>query len=152
MATRVTYITCPSMNACGQTTLKFWLSPPHTSHLLQPLDSAPFASFKIAWERHLRRYNSEHHGRPLNKVNFWDVFVPAWNSSMTTKNIMAGFRKTGVSPFNLGAISVAAMGPSSVTDNGKHWFCSNVGVFCVVCRLKCSFHSTCASHFIYNYF
>ena len=58
---------------------------------------------------------------------------------MTTKNIMAGFRKTGVSPFNPGAISVAAMGPSSVTDNGKHWFCSNVGVFCVVCRLKCSF-------------
>ena len=93
--------------------------PPHTSHLLQPLDSAPFGAFKIAWQSHLHRYNTEHHGRPLNKVNFWDVFVPAWTSAMTTKNIMAGFRKTGVSPFNPGAIPLEEMGPSSVTDKGK---------------------------------
>ena len=36
--------------------------PPHTSHILQPLDSAPFACFKQYWETHLRRYNSEHNG------------------------------------------------------------------------------------------
>ena len=34
-----------------------------------------------------------HSGRVLNKVNLWDVFVPAWNSSMTPKNIIGGFQK-----------------------------------------------------------
>ena len=94
--------------------------PPHTSHLLQPLDSAPFGAFKINWESQLRKYNNEHHGHPLNKVNFWDVFVPTWNASMTSKNIMAGFRKTGVSPFNPEGIPLEEMGPSSVTDKGKN--------------------------------
>ena len=60
--------------------------PPHTSHLLQPLDSAPFGAFKINWESKLRKYNNEHHGHPLNKVSFLDVFVSTWNASMTPKN------------------------------------------------------------------
>ena len=39
---------------------------------------------------------------------------------MTPKNIMAGLRKTGVSPFNPGAIPLEEMGPSSVIDKGKN--------------------------------
>ena len=27
--------------------------PPHTSHIIQPLDSVPFAQFKKSWENHL---------------------------------------------------------------------------------------------------
>ena len=30
---------------------------PHTSHLLQPLDSVPFAQFKKYWESNLMKYN-----------------------------------------------------------------------------------------------
>ena len=44
------------------------------------------------------KYNKTHSGRVLNKVNFWDVFVPSWNSSITPKNIILGFKKTGVYP------------------------------------------------------
>ena len=51
--------------------------PPHTSHLLQPLDSVPFAQFKKYCESNLMKYNNTHSGRVLNKVNFWDVFVPS---------------------------------------------------------------------------
>ena len=36
--------------------------PPHTSHVLQPLDSVPFAQFKRNWESNLRKYNSSHSG------------------------------------------------------------------------------------------
>ena len=39
---------------------------------------------------------------------------------MTPKNIMAGFRKTGVSPFNPGAIPLEEMGRCSVIDKGKN--------------------------------
>ena len=57
--------------------------PPHTSHLLQPLDSVPFAQFKKYWESNLMKYNNTHSGWIVNKVNFWDVFVPSLNSSIT---------------------------------------------------------------------
>ena len=95
--------------------------PPHTSHLLQPLDLVPFAQFKCNWETNLRKYNSVHSGRPLNKIEFWKVFCPSWNSAMSVKNIMSGFRKTGIYPLDEKAIPVSSMAPSDVTDkeNGE---------------------------------
>ena len=95
--------------------------PPHTSHLLQLLDSVPFAQFKKYWENNLCRYNNSHNGHPLNKVDFWDVFVSSWNQAMVPKNIIAGFRHTGIYPFDPTAIPKTVMAPSLVTDkeNGE---------------------------------
>ena len=93
--------------------------PPHTSHILQPLDSIPFAQFKKHWEKNLMRFNSSHSGRALNKVDFWEVFTPAWNAAMCVKNIMAGFRNTGIYPYNPLAIPPTSLAPSEVTDNGE---------------------------------
>ena len=92
--------------------------PPHTSHILQPLDSTPFAMFKRHWEINLMKYNSAHHGRSLNKVDFWDVFTPSFNSAMIPKNILSGFRKTGISPYDPSAISIESLMPSQVTEKG----------------------------------
>ena len=101
---------------------------PHTSHIIQPLNSVPFTQFKKSWENHLMKYNTSHSGRTLNKVNFWNVFVPAWNSSMCPKNIIAGFRKTGIHPFNPQVIPAESLAPSLVTDrelagNGEACWC-----------------------------
>ena len=92
--------------------------PPHTSHILQPLDSTPFAIFKRHWKINLMKYNSAHHGRSLNKVDLWDVFTPSFNSAMIPKNILSGFRKTGISPYDPSAISIESLMPSQVTEKG----------------------------------
>ena len=94
---------------------------PHTSHLLQALDSVPFVQFKKFWENNLLRYNNSHSGCTLNKVDFWDVFIPSWNQAMVPKNIIAGFRHTGIYPFDPTAIPKTAMAPSLVTEkeNGE---------------------------------
>ena len=92
--------------------------PPHTSHILQPLDSTPFAQFKRYWEQNLVRYNNSHNGRSLNKVDFWEVFTPSFNSAMVTKNILSGFRRTGISPYDPSAISLESLMPSTVTEKG----------------------------------
>ena len=92
--------------------------PPHTSHILQPLDSTPFAMFKRHWEINLIKYNAAHHGRSLNKVDFWDVFTPSFNFAMIPKNILSGFRKTGISPYDPSAISIESLMPSQVTEKG----------------------------------
>ena len=89
---------------------------PYMSHIIQPLDLVPFAQFKKSWENHLMKYNTSHSGHALNKVDFWNVFVPAWNSSMCPKNIITGFRKTGIHPFNPQVIPAESLAPSLVTD------------------------------------
>ena len=109
--------------------------PPHTSHVLQPLDSVPFAQFKKNWEKNLRRYNTTHSGRSLNKIDFWEVFSPSWNQAMTTKNIMAGFRSTGIYPYDPLAIPPSSMAPSEVTDYGEK--------SCFWCWFWCFFNSIC---------
>ena len=55
----------------------------------------------------------------MNRVDFWEVFAPAWNTAMCVKNIMAGFRNTGIYPYNPLAIPPMSMAPSEVTDNGE---------------------------------
>ena len=89
---------------------------PHTSHLLQPLDLVPFTQFKKYWESNLMKYNNTHSGRVLNKVNFWDIFIPSWNSSITPKNIIVGFKKTGVYPHDPEVIPKESLAPSLITD------------------------------------
>ena len=44
-------------------------------------------------------------GKVINKLNFNGIFQNAWLNSITSANIAAGFRKTGVYPFNQDAIT-----------------------------------------------
>ena len=82
--------------------------PPHTSHVIQLLDSVPFAQFKKSWETHLMKYNNKNNGRVLNKVDFWNSMVP--------KNIITGFRKMGIYPHDPQVIPAESLAPSLVTD------------------------------------
>ena len=91
--------------------------PAHTSHILQPLDSTPFANFKTAWNNSLIEYLFKNVGCKMSKQDFWVVFWPAWCKSMTTAAIQSGFRKTGIFPYNPGMIKHSALAPSAATDN-----------------------------------
>ena len=62
------------------------------------------------------KYNTSHSGCVLNKVDFWNIFVPAWKCSMCPKNIIVGFRKMAIHPFNPEVIPAESLAPSLVTD------------------------------------
>ena len=47
------------------------------------------------------------------------MFCPWWNMAMSVKNIMEGFRKTGIYPQDVNAISESSMAPSDITDKGN---------------------------------
>ena len=125
--------------------------PPHTSHLPQLLDKTPFAQFKIQWEKHLTQYNNENRGRCLNKVNFWDVFTPAFNAAMSLKNILSGFRKTGISPYNPSVIPIDQMGPSIVTEKGTLLDLIVLNVEFSLCTLHCKLLFSCCVSLQYLY-
>ena len=75
--------------------------PPHSSHLLQPLDIGCFGSLK-----RVRAYGDDITRLALNsitrisKINFLQAFKTAYNKALTLANICAGFKSAGLVPFN----------------------------------------------------
>ena len=74
--------------------------PPHCTHILQPLDDAPFALFKSKWKEALLQVNLAKAGQKINKYDFFKVFVPAFTQAMTPEAIRKGWANTGVFPPN----------------------------------------------------
>ena len=91
--------------------------PGHTSHILQPLDSTPFANFKTNWNIKLREYLFKNIGMEMPKHDFWISFFPAWRKSLTVAAIQSGFHKMGIFQVNRNVIKISDLGPSSATDN-----------------------------------
>ena len=54
----------------------------------------------------------------MKKVDFWDVLTPNFNYAMIPKNILCGFRKTGIYPYHSSAISIQSLMPIKVTEKG----------------------------------
>jgi hypothetical protein len=71
--------------------------PPHSSHLLQPLDVVPYSLLK----RHygdgisLLARSRIHH---INKETFLPAFKAAFEKTFTLENVRAGFRGAGLAP------------------------------------------------------
>ncbi|SCO92408.1 related to transposase [Fusarium oxysporum] len=74
--------------------------PPHSSHLLQPLEVVCFGPLKKAYgqeiERLIRRSITH-----VSKTEFFPAFYAAFQKTMTQSNIKGGFKGAGLAPFNL---------------------------------------------------
>jgi hypothetical protein len=73
--------------------------PPHSSHLLQPLDVGCFGPLKKAYGREIERLirRSITH---VSKTEFFPAFYAAFQATITESNIKGGFRGAGLAPFN----------------------------------------------------
>ena len=77
--------------------------PPHSSHLLQPLDVGCFSPLKKAYGTQiemLMRGGQTH----ITKDDFLLAFHAAFKVAMTKKNIKGGFRGAGLLPFDIGVV------------------------------------------------
>jgi hypothetical protein len=73
--------------------------PPHSSHILQPLDVGCFGPLKKSYGRqieHLMRQQCTH----ITKEDFIPAFQAAFQDSLTESNIKGGFRGAGLVPFD----------------------------------------------------
>ena len=73
--------------------------PAHSSHRLQPLDVGCFSPLKRAYGREIEGLMRRHITH-ISKEDFLPAFYNAYTASITPKNIQAGFRGTGLVPFD----------------------------------------------------
>jgi hypothetical protein len=77
--------------------------PPHSSHLLQPLDVGCFSPMKKAYGRQAELMMRNKVTR-ITKLEFLPCFKAAFDASITKCNILGGFRGAGLVPFNPEAV------------------------------------------------
>ena len=91
--------------------------PPHTTHLLQPLDILVYKPLKNNFSTitDFIVLASVPHGPTkimVNKTNFPILFKEAFEKTMSMKMIISGFRISGICPFNPEAILKERLMPS----------------------------------------
>jgi hypothetical protein len=88
---------------CKENNIITLCMPPHSSHLLQPLDVGCFAPLKRAYgcqAEALMRNNINH----IDKTSFLPSFIAAYKATITKNNILGGFRGASLVLFNLEAV------------------------------------------------
>ena len=94
--------------------------PPHSSHLLQPLDIGCFSPLKKAYNSLAHSYMKENPGKIVNRYVMTSLICKAYASAMTPSNTRQSFEKTGIYPFNpKKPITPKTFKPSEATGTSK---------------------------------
>ena len=74
--------------------------PAHASHLLQPLNLAPFSVLKTRYRNDIRALSALDDAAPIKKERFVISYNKAREEALSERVIRAGWRPTGLCPFN----------------------------------------------------
>jgi hypothetical protein len=88
---------------CKENNIYALCIPPHSSHLLQPLDIGCFSPLKRAYGRQIESLIRDHINH-VTKLEFLPAFYTAYNQSITKENICASFQGAGLVPYNPEAV------------------------------------------------
>lgn len=94
--------------------------PPHSSHLLQPMDLCVFKPLKMAWDAQLIKWQRQNYGTKLPKPMFCTIISKIW-SQINPAILIKGFEKGGLHPFNNEVIPAENYDPEAY----KRWCDSN---------------------------
>jgi hypothetical protein len=88
---------------CKENNIYTLCMPPHSSHLLQPLDVSCFSPLKRAYSREIKSL-IQHHINYITKLEFLLAFKVAYDRSFTLTNILSAFRRAGLVPLQLDTV------------------------------------------------
>ena len=96
--------------------------PPHSTHASQPLDTAVFNPLKRNWNDAVHAFLSQNPGKVVTKYNFPVLLREAWDKTMTASNVCAGFRSSGIYPFNREKVQPVVLSISEEDENASKWY------------------------------
>lgn len=78
--------------------------PAHTTHKTQPLDRSVFSALKNYFRQNTRVFGTAVASAPVNKQRFLYCYRDAARRGMSARNIISGFRETGIWPYDASKI------------------------------------------------
>ena len=86
-------------NYCKENNIITLCMPPHSSHVLQPLDVGRFSVLKRSYGKEIEKLmrNHIHH---ITKPDFFLAFYCAFRATFNSENVQGGFRGAGLVPFD----------------------------------------------------
>lgn len=94
-----THETLEILEHCFTNNIRLCRLPSHTSHKLQPCDIAVFSPLKAAYPDEVERLDRGG-VNTIGKQHFTSLYSPARAAAFTTRNIIAGWSKSGLTPLN----------------------------------------------------
>ena len=110
------HITIDALNVAKENGIILLTFPPHCSHKLQPLDRTIFGPFKHYYTQAANGYMNNHPGCTISIHNIAELVGKAYPGAFTPRNITAGFKVSGIFPFDSNIFNDEEFAPSSVTD------------------------------------
>src|SRR5271154_2930098 len=92
------HITASWIAHCMRNNIILMVLPPHSSHLTQPLDVGVFKPLKTLMATEIEPVMRSGVAR-IQKLEWLTAFVAAHDKALCSKNILGGFRGTGIHPF-----------------------------------------------------
>ena len=86
------------MYLCYQHNIRLLFLPPHSSHVLQPLDLSVFSPLKSRYRKEVGYLTLLTDSSPLGKQNFLTCYQKARKEALSAKNIKNGWKATGLWP------------------------------------------------------
>ncbi|XP_026826563.1 uncharacterized protein LOC113562203 [Ooceraea biroi] len=90
--------------------------PPHCTHKLQPLDRAVYGPFKKMINTASDKWMRNNPGKTMTIHHIPGIVREAFPLAVTDANAIAGFKCTGISPFNRNIFTPVDFAPAAVTD------------------------------------
>ena len=91
--------------------------PLHTSHRLQPLDRSVYGPFKNTYNQAMDAWLRSNPGKSISIYEIPGLVNEAQLGSITPRNVLSGFKNTGICPFNRNLFTDVDFAPSLVTDH-----------------------------------
>lgn len=92
--------TLDAINFCRENGIIMITFPPHTSNKLQPLDVGVFGPFKVYLSTEMDKYMTNHPGERITDYVMGPLIKEAFIKAFSPTNILKGFEKSGIYPFN----------------------------------------------------
>ena len=105
----------------------FYILPPHTSHVTQPLDVACFGPLKAMYNIECQTYMRQNPGHTINRYVVAELSSKAYLKAFSPSNIVSAFRKTGVFPLCRDQINDIKTMPSEIYRNDEEVANRNAG-------------------------
>jgi len=110
------HVNIKSLDFCKENGIVLLSFPPHCTHKLQPLDRSVYGPLKKAINTASNAWIHNNPGKTMKIYDIPSIIATAFPLAVTPSNIQAGFRNTGIFPFNRNLFTEVDFAPSFVTD------------------------------------